>query len=191
MYPKNKIFGKNETDFWLSFKDTSRENLLVRFNVGVTYLPRDEKKAMEIFNSILSQKEHHLYSIFEARIYEDLFQYFTFKKNFKMAEEYFNKLIKLGREQSQHFYFIYAYFLAFKGKISEGEKIVAGMLNFFPRNHLVLLYSAKFYIIIKNNEKALELLTRDYDLFPTRETFKLLQKLKEETNKGVLSSQRQ
>lgn len=187
MYPKNKIFGKNETDFWLSFKDISRENLLARFNVGVTYLPRDEKKAMEIFNSILSQKEHHLYSRYEVKIYEDLFQYFTFKKNFNMAEKYFNKLIKLRREQSQHFYFIYAFFLAFKGEISEGEKIVVEMLNFFPRNHLVLLYSAKFYIIIKNYEKASELLTRDYDLFPTRETYKLLQKLKEEKNQDVFS----
>jgi tetratricopeptide (TPR) repeat protein len=189
MYPKNKIFGKNETDFWLSFKDTSRENLLARFNVGVTYLPRDEKKAMEIFNSILSQKEHHLYSRYEEKIYEDLFQYFTFKKNFNMAEKYFNTLIKLRRDQSQHFYFIYAFFLAFKGEISEGEKIVVEMLNFFPQNHLVLLYSAKFYIIIKNNEKASELLTRDYNLFPTRETFKLLQKLMEEKNQGAFSSQ--
>jgi tetratricopeptide (TPR) repeat protein len=101
-----------------------------------------------------------------------------------MAEKYFNKLIKLRKEQSQHFYFIYAFFLAFNGKISEGEKIVVEMLNFFPRNHLVLLYSAKFYIIIKNYEKASELLTRDYDLFPTRETFKLLQKLKEEKKEG-------
>lgn len=191
MYPKNKIYGKDETDFWLSFKDTSRENLLARFNVGVTYLPRDEKKAMEIFNSILSQKEHHLYSRYEVKIYEDLFQYFTFKKNFNMAEKYFNKLIKLRKEQSQHFYFIYAFFLAFKGKISEGEKIVVEMLNFFPKNHLVLIYSAKFYIIIKNYEKASTLLTRDYDLFPTRETYKLLQKLKEEKNQGVFSSQRQ
>jgi len=46
-----------------------------------------------------------------------------------MAEKYFNKLIKLRREQSQHFYFIYAYLLAFKGKISDGEQNVAEMLK--------------------------------------------------------------
>ncbi len=179
IYPKNKMLGKNETDFWLSFKDISREDFLARFNIGVTYLPRDEKKAMDILNSLLSQKEHHLYSIYEARIYEDLAQYHTFKKDFKMAEKYFNKLIKLRRDQSQNFYFLYAYFLAFKGEISGGEEIVTEMLRLFPENHLVLIHSAKFYITIKDNEKASELLTKDYNLFPTRETYKLLQELKE------------
>ena len=95
-----------------------------------------------------------------------------------MAEKYFNKLIKLRRDQSQNFYFLYAYFLAFKGEISDGEKIVTEMLRLFPENHLVLIHSAKFYITIKDNEKASELLTKDYNLFPTRETYKLLQELK-------------
>jgi len=180
IYPKNKIFGKNETDFWLSFKNISPEDLIAKFNVGVTYLPINEKKAKDIFNIILSQKEHHFYKIYELKIYEDLAQYYTFKKDFKMAEKYFNILLTKQKYQSQHFYFTYAYYLAFKGKILDGEKIVLEMLNLFPENHLVLIHTAKFYIIIEDYKKVTELLIKDYNLFPTRETLILLQKLKEE-----------
>lgn len=180
-YPKNKVFGKNETDFWLSFKNIEREDLIAKFNVGVTHLPKNEKKAVDIFNNILmTQKDHHLYRRYEVRIYEDLAQYYTFKKNFPMAEKYFNELRKIRTHQSQHFYFNYAYFLAFQGKIENGEKIVKRMLNLFPENHLVLVHSARFYILTGNYQKAFELLTKDYKLFPTRETLKLLLKLKEE-----------
>jgi len=97
-----------------------------------------------------------------------------------MAQKYFNKLIETRRHQSQHFYFTYANYLAFQGKISEGERIVTGMLNLFPENHVVLLHSAIFYLIAENYEKATELLTKDYKLFPTRETLRFLKKLEEE-----------
>jgi len=188
MYPKNKVFGKNETDFWLSFKNIEREDLIARFNIGVTYLPKDENKAMNIFNNIFSQKEHPFYKKYESKIYEDLAQYFTFKKNFPMAEKYFNKLREIRRHQSQHFYFTYANFLAFQEKTQEGEKVVTGMLNLFPENHLVLFHSAIFYMLIENYEKASELLEKDYRLFPTRETLKFLKKLEEE-RKNALQTQ--
>jgi tetratricopeptide (TPR) repeat protein len=183
IYPKNKVFGKNETDFWLSFKNIEREDLIARFNIGVTYLPLDENKAMYVFNNIFSQKEHPFYKKYESKIYEDLAQYYTFKKDFEMAEKYFNKLREIRRHQSQHFYFTYANFLAFQGKISDGETIVTGMLDLFPENHLVLFHSAIFYMLIDNYEKASELLEKDYRLFPTRETLRFLKKLEEEKKK--------
>jgi len=186
IYPKNNIFGKNETDFWLSFKNIDREDLIAKFNIGITCLPKDEKKAMDIFNNILiTQKEHHFYKKYEAKIYEGLAQYHTFKKDFEMAEKHFNKLREIRRHQSQHFYFTYANFLAFQGKFSDGEKIVTGMLNLFPENHLVLFHSAIFYMIVEDYEKATELLTKDYRLFPTRETLKFLQKLEEERKSAL------
>ncbi len=180
IYPKNKVFGNNETDFWLSFKNIEREDLIARFNIGVTYLPLDENKAMNVFNHIFSQKEHPFYRKYEAKIYEDLAQYYTFKKDFEKAETYFNKLRQIRSHQSQHFYFTYADFLAFQGKISEGEEIVTGMLDLFPENHLVLFHSAIFYMLIENYEKASQLLEKDYRLFPTRETLRFLKKLEEE-----------
>jgi len=186
IYPKNKVFGKNETDFWSSFKNIEREDLIAKFNVGVTHLPKDEKKAVDIFNNILmNQKDHHLFKRYEVRIYEDLAQYYTFKKNFPMADKYFNELLKIRRHQSQHFYFTYANFLAFQGKISDGERIVTDMLNLFPENHLVLFHSAIFYMLIENYEKASELLEKDYRRFPTRETLKFLKKLEEEKKKTL------
>jgi tetratricopeptide (TPR) repeat protein len=188
IYPKNKVFGKNEADFWLSFKNIEREDLIARFNIGVTYLPLDENKAMYVFNNIFSQKEHPFYEKYESKIYEDLAQYYTYKKDFEMAEKYFNKLREIRKHQSQHFYFTYANFLAFQGKISDGEGIVTGMLNLFPENHLVLFHSAIFYMLIENYEKASELLKKDYRLFPTRETLRFLKKLKEE-KKNTLQTQ--
>ena len=180
IYPKNKVFGNNETGFWLSFKNIEREDLIARFNIGVTYLPLDENKAMHVFNNIFSQKEHPFYKKYEAKIYEDLAQYYTFKKDFEAAEKYFNRLRQIRRHQSQHFYFTYANFLAFQGKISDGEEIVTGMLDLFPENHLVLFHSAIFYMLIENYEKASELLEKDYRLFSTRETLRFLKKLEEE-----------
>ena len=86
LYPKNKAFGKDETEFWLSFENIEREDLIAKFNIGVTYLPKDEKKAVDIFHNILmTQKEHHLFKRYEVRIHEDLAQYYTFTKNFPMA----------------------------------------------------------------------------------------------------------
>lgn len=180
IYPKNKIFGKSETDFWLSFKNIEKEDVLAKFNIGVTWLPKDEKKALEIFDDIISHREHYSHLLYEIRIYEELAQYYTFKKNFPRAETYFKKLLGLQSFQSQHFHFTYAFFLAFQGKISEGEKVVLGMLNMFPLNHLVLLNAARFYIVIENYERAQELLTKDYDHFPTREGLLLLKKLEQE-----------
>jgi len=185
IYPKNKVFGNNETDFWLSFKKIEREDLIARFNIGVTYLPLDENKAMHVFNNIFSQKEHPFYKKYEAKIYEDLAQYYTFKKDFEAAEKYFNKLRQIRKHQSQHFYFTYANFLAFQGKILDGEGIVTGMLDLFPENHLILFHSAVFYMLIENYEKASELLQKDYRLFPTRETLRFLKKLEEEKKKRL------
>jgi tetratricopeptide (TPR) repeat protein len=180
IYPKNKSFGKSNADFWLSVTNMEREDILAKYNIGVTWLPKDEKKALAIFDDIISHREHHSHLLYEIRIYEELAQYYTFKKNFPAAEKYFKKLLELQNFQSQHFHFTYAFFLAFQGKIPEGEKIVLGMLNTFPLNHLVLVNAARFYIVIENYERAKELLTKDYDHFPTREGLVLLKRLEEE-----------
>ena len=178
LYPKSRLFGKSATDFWMSFKDIEREDVLVKINVGMKYLSRDEKVALEIFEKILSLKEHPLFEMIEARIYEELASYFTFRKDLKKAEYYFNKLLTGSKAQSQNFYFTYAYYLAFKGEKEEGAQIIVNMLDSFPMNHLVLTHAARFYIIINDFDRAIELLERDYQLFSNKQSFQLLNELK-------------
>jgi len=174
LYPKNQAFGRTEKEFWLSLKNSNKENFLALFNIGLFTLPENEEQALAIFQKILEQKDHFLYERFKIRIYEELASYYTFQNDLEQAENYFNKLLGSRKGQSQHFYVTYACFLAQKGRIKEGEKIIRQMLNMFSKNHLILLHAAKFYIIVKDYEKAIELLERDYKLFPTEEIKGLL-----------------
>jgi tetratricopeptide (TPR) repeat protein len=177
LYPKNKAFGRNEKEFWLGLENRNRENFLALFNIGIFSLPENEEQALEIFQKILEQKDHHLYERFQIRIYEELASYYTFRDKLEQAEYYFNRLLGLRKYQSQHFFVTYACFLAQKGKVDEGKKIIRQMLDVFSENHLILLHSAKFYIILKDYEKAIELLKKDFALFPTEEIKSLLNQI--------------
>jgi hypothetical protein len=68
-------------------------------------------------------------------------------------------------------------FLAYKNKPEEGKKIVTDMLRLFPQNHQVLIHAARFYMILKDNNRAIELLHKDYNLFRNSGTLKLLEQL--------------
>jgi len=177
IYPKNRAFGQSEKDFWLNMKNPEKENILARYNIGLHTLSQDEEKALLIFREILSLRDHPLHSRFEERIFEELAAYYTFRKDLEKAEEYFNRLLRMRPSQSQHFYVTYASFLAQSGRIEEGKKIIADMLRLFPENHLVLLHAAKFYIVLEDYPRAIELLNRDYKLFPTEEIRTLLKKI--------------
>jgi tetratricopeptide (TPR) repeat protein len=162
IYPKNKNFGREEKEFWLSVKK-----------------PEAESRAMSLFENILAEKDHYLYDRFEQRIYEELAAYYTFHQRLEEAEVYFNRLLQKSPAQSQHFYLTYASFLALKGRVDEGEEIITRMLTLFPENHLVLLHGAKFYIVIKDYHTALEVLKKDYSLFPTEEVRRLLEQVED------------
>jgi len=177
IYPKNKNFGQSEPDFWLGIQNIQREDLIAKMNIAQQLLYRDEQRALAVYNDILQQKDHHQYETFQIRSHEELASYYTYKKDLKKAEEYFNRLFQLQEEQSQFFYFTYATFLAFKGEPEEGEEIVAGMLRMFPQNHQVLVHAARFYMLVDDNKRAKELLKKDYNLFRNNETLKLLQQL--------------
>ena len=179
IYPKNKNFGKEEKEFWLSIRSPENENFLARYNIALHTLPQNESKALTIFEGILEEKNHFLYNRFEQRIYEELAAYYTFNQRLEEAEKYFNRLLNKSPAQSQHFYLTYASFLALKGSEDEGREIIERMLSLFPKNHLVLLHAAKFYIVIKDYPTALEILNRDYTLFPTDEVRTLLEQVKE------------
>jgi len=177
IYPKNRLFGNTETDFWLGIKKIDREDIIARSNIGIKYLDRDEKRALEILNSILGQKDHPLYKIWEIRIYEELAEFYTLKRDFASAEKYFNLLFKLQPVQSQHGYFNYADFLALTGKVREGEQIIHQMLTMFPANHLVLNYTVRFYLLIKDYDKAVEFIKKDCALFPDKKNVRLLREI--------------
>jgi tetratricopeptide (TPR) repeat protein len=168
--PKVQLFGKDETNFWLSIKDIGREDAIARFNIGVKTLPTDEKKALGLFDEILKKTEHPLHLMLRSRIYEELAIYYTFKKDFPRAESYFNELFKMQSSQSLHNYFNYSYYLAFSGKRAEGERLVSRLLEQFPQNHAVLIRAAKFYLIVQDYRKAAEFYTEDYRLFRNRQS---------------------
>jgi len=175
--PKNRLYGRDETNFWLGITDFRREDLIAKFNSGIKYLPLDEGKALRLFEDILSQKDHPLYEFWRTRVQEELAIYYAFQKDFPRAEHYFQELLKKPSGLSLHSTFNYAYYFAFSGRTQEGEKIILEKLRANPRNHFVLTRAAKFYLIIKDYKKAEALYVQDFEIFPSRQTQKLIEEL--------------
>jgi tetratricopeptide (TPR) repeat protein len=173
--PKNRQFGKSETDFWLSVRNPEREDVIARFNVAVKTLPKNEKKALRLFDEILSRTDQPSYPYWKTRIYEELGVYFAFRREFGKAESYFSELFRLEPRPSLRLSFNYAYYLAFAGQTEAGGKIVLERLSQFPRNHFVLVQAAKFYVIVRDYGKAAELYSDDYRLFRNRQSEVLAQ----------------
>ncbi|MCJ7682061.1 MAG: hypothetical protein MUP70_15140, partial [Candidatus Aminicenantes bacterium] len=146
-------------------------------------LNENEEQSLAIFNNILSRSDHFLYARFETRIYEELAAFYTFNGRPDEAKHYFEKLRLTGPNLSQHFYVTYASYLALTDRPEEGRNIIDRLLSLFPENHLILLHAAKFYIILKDYDRALSLLTRDYALFPTEEIKGLLEQVRRVMNK--------
>jgi tetratricopeptide (TPR) repeat protein len=116
--------------------------------------------------------------MWKTRVHEELAIYFAFQKDFPKAEHYFQELMKTPPGLSLHATFNYAYYFAFSGRTQEGEQIILEKLRAFPRNHFVLTRAAKFYLVIKDYEKAAALYVQDYEIFPTRQTQKLIEELR-------------
>jgi tetratricopeptide (TPR) repeat protein len=177
LYPKSRLFGRDEVGFWLGIKQVEKQDLIARFNIGIHTLPQDEKTALRIFDQILKAKTHPLYRIWQVRIYEELAMYYAFQKDFAKAEFYFGELSKNPGGQSLHSTFNYSYYLAFAGRREEGEKIVRDLVSRYPQNHFVLTRAAKFYLIVKDYRRAAELYGQDYRLFRNEQTRRLLEEL--------------
>jgi len=176
--PKNRLYGRDDTNFWLGITTLRREDLSAKFNTGIKYLPINEAKALRLFEDVLGEKDHPLYEFWKTRVHEELAIYYAFQKDFPRAEHYFQELRKTPSGLSLHATFNYAYYFAFSGKTQEGEEIIMEKLRAFPRNHFVLTRAAKFYLILKDYEKAAALYVRDYEIFPARQTRKLIEELR-------------
>jgi tetratricopeptide (TPR) repeat protein len=177
VYPKNQLYGNEETAFWLGIKDIDREDVLARLNIGIKGLAQDEEKSLAVLNQLLEDRTQPIYPLLRVRILEELAAYYTSVRRFDRAENYFNELL---RDQSSHslvFYFNYSYFLALTGKIQEGENIIQEILKSFPQNHHVLTKAARFYLLIKDYPRAAEFYSRDYSLFRYRQSLVLLRQL--------------
>jgi tetratricopeptide (TPR) repeat protein len=177
-YPKSGLFGRDETGFWLNIQRVEREDLIARFNVAVKTLPQDEKKALRIFDQVLAEKTHPLYSMWETRTYEELAIYYAFQRDFARAEHYFGELTRRPGGLSLHSTFNYSYYLAFAGRREEGERRVLDLVSRYPDNHFVLTRAAKFYLIVKDYRRAAELYERDFRLFRNEQTRRLLEELR-------------
>jgi tetratricopeptide (TPR) repeat protein len=188
IYPKNSMFGRDETAFWLSLKNVEKEDGIARLNVGFFLLQKDESKALSHLNAVLALKDHPLHDMFKTRAYEELAAFYTRKKDFRKADFYFQELLKGGPLQSLHFSFVYADFLALTGRAADAEKIVRNLVDTFPQNHLVLLHAAQFYMAADDPERGVDLLEKDYILFPNQRTLELLRRLKSKLPSSKSSS---
>jgi tetratricopeptide (TPR) repeat protein len=170
IYPKNALFGKEETRFWLSIKSPDHEDVIARFNIAVKILPTNEKEALRLFDVILSQTGRPSYQYWKTSIFEELGVYYAFRKDFTKAERYFHELFGMAPRPSLRLRFNYAYYLAFAGRREEGEEVVWETLREFPQSHFALTQAAKFYVIVQDYGKAADLYAADFSLFRTRQS---------------------
>jgi len=177
VYPWSNQFGQKEAHFWLSLGHLEREDVSARMNVGLIMLGRDEARAKAIFSGILDEKAHPLHDTVKTRIYEELAAYYVRKKDAVSAEQYI-RLLQQEPGQSLHFTFVQADFLLLTGKPEEGERLILEVLGRYPRNHLVLVNAAEFYLGQNDIPKAIDILERDNDLFPALGSRALIESLK-------------
>jgi tetratricopeptide (TPR) repeat protein len=83
----------------------------------------------------------------------------------------------MSKEQPLNVYFQYAYFLAKSGNPEKGQEIVLHYLRIFPENHEVLLHAADFYLLTRDYPRVLQLLQKDFQLFPTQAVLERIKKL--------------
>lgn len=180
LYPKNIFFGQKEKDFWTHMNNIERESLVIQYDTAAALLFVDEKKALSIFNHILAKQEDHpRYADYQALIQETLASYYSTKGDFRKAEYYYGCVLKRGKPANMEFYFNYATFLSLTGNETGAKSIVMDFLRRYPGNHKVLKMAAKFFIRLKEYEKAISLLKEDYRLFKTDESLHLLNLLKQ------------
>ena len=180
---KAQLFGQKQKDFWLNMKPLQRESILVRYNSGIYLLAEHEREGEAVFQQILTEKEHPFYAIYKLKVLEALGRHYTRKGQMKKAGECFNRILREEKAFPLSFWFSYANFLALDGQQSEAERIILNQLRDFPENHLVLLHAARFYLIIKDYDRARQLLEKDYRLFPNQQTRQLLENVKKRTTR--------
>ncbi|MDQ1350725.1 MAG: 2 protein [Acidobacteriota bacterium] len=179
LYPKNIVFGQKEKDFWVHMENIERESLLVQLNAAAALLFVDENKALSIYNHILEKQEgQSRYTDYQTMIQENLAAYYSTRGDFQKAKYYYECVLKRGKPSNIEFHFNYATFLSLTEEQARAKSIVADLLLRNPGNHKCLSMSAKFYIRLKEYEKAVPLLKEDYRLFNTSESLHLLKLLK-------------
>ena len=180
LYPKNVFFGQKEKDFWTHMDNIERESLVIQYDAAAALLFVDEKKALSIFNHILEKQEDHpRYADYQALIQETLASFYSTKGDFQKAEYYYERVLKRDKPANMDFYFNYATFLSLTGNETAARSIVTDFLRRYPGNHKALNMAAKFFIRLKEYEKAVSLLKEDYRLFKTDESIHLLNLLKQ------------
>lgn len=179
LYPKNVVFGQKEKDFWVHMENIERESLLIQLNAAAAILFVDENKALSIYNHILAKQEGQpRYADYQALIQENLAAYYSTRGDFQKAKYYYECVLKREKPSNIEFYFNYATFLSLTGEVAGAKSFVADLLQRNPGNHKCLIMAAKFYIRLKEYDKAVSLLREDVRLFNTRESLYLLNLLK-------------
>ncbi len=177
IFPKNRLFGQDETRFWLGVEPRGSESLMAQFNIGSAWLLQNEDKAVHIYGRILEQKGDALYPYYASKVHENLAAFFTYKKDIPRARLHFDWLLKNGWANNANFAIQYAQFLALSGETSKGEALIESWLARLPENHLVLVGGAHFYLLIRNYDRAFKLLSEDIRIFKSPESQELLSRI--------------
>jgi tetratricopeptide (TPR) repeat protein len=178
LLPHVRHYGLNDREFWLNLHHVERESRIFRLNHATVLLPVNEQKAVFLLESLIKDKSSYQADFFRRRALEIVAIYCTSVNHLEKARSYFSTLFSEYKEQPLNVYFQYANFLAKSGNPEKGQEIVSYYLQVFPENHEVLLHGADFFLLTKNYPRALQLLQKDFQLFPTNAVLERIRKLR-------------
>ncbi|MCX6557042.1 MAG: glycosyltransferase family 39 protein [Candidatus Aminicenantes bacterium] len=167
LLPHVRHYGQSDRAFWLNLRHLERESRLFRLNHAANLISVNEQKAAALLEPFIADRTSFMADFFNRRALEIGAFHFTASNDLKKAQYYFDVLFSRYAEQPLNVYFQYAVFLAKSGNREKGREIVMYYLRVFPENHEVLLHAADFYLLIRDYSRALQILQKDFRLFPT------------------------
>lgn len=177
LLPHVRHYGQSDRDFWINLPHVERESRIFRLNHAAILFSVNEKKAAILLESLIKDRSSYQADLFRRRALEIGAFYCTSVNHLEKARYYFAILFAQYKEQPLNDYFQYAYFLAKSGNPKKGQEIILHYLEVFPENHEVLLHGAEFFLLTRDYPRALELLQKDFQLFPTKAVLERIRKL--------------
>lgn len=175
--PHVRYYGQSDREFWLHLDNLQRESRPFRYNHAVALFTVDEKKAALLLDSLVADRTSYLADFFQRRALEAGAFFYAATNNLEKARDYYTILFSRFKEHPLNVYFQYACFLARSGDPQKGLGIVSHYLRVFPENHQVLLHAVDFFLLVDDYPRALELLQKDFQLFPTKAVLERIRKL--------------
>ncbi len=177
LLPHVRHYGKSEREFWLELQHLERENRVFRLNHATVLLSVNEARADVLLESLIRDESSFQADFFQRRALETAAFHYTSVNQLQKARVYFTTLFSRAQEQPLSVYFQFAVFLAKSGDRQKGQAVVEHYMKLFPENHEVLLHAADFFLLTGDPVQALQVLQKDFRLFPTSSVLEKIKKL--------------